>query len=168
MKQRELVKQEMAGYRAGAGAGDHRTPMAWQHRDLNIAEAGHRHRDQTPPARHGGYTHGHGGHARHSVSPGRTSHRSHGGHRGGEAEHAAPPGLRTPGSSHSRSVSRSRGHSRERSHGRENRGYSRSGTSPSSTENTGTEDTTETESHTLDTQDREDSEYRGPGHQQQM
>ena len=35
----------------------------------------------------------------------------------------------------------------------------RSGTSPSSTDNTGTEDTTETDSHTVDTGDREGSEY---------
>ena len=39
--------------------------------------------------------------------------------------------------------------------------YWRSGTSPSSTDNTGTEDTTETDSHTVDTGDREGSEYHG-------
>ena len=30
----------MAGYR-----GDNRTPMAWQHRDLNMSEHGHSHRN---------------------------------------------------------------------------------------------------------------------------
>jgi len=128
----------MSGYRGS----DHRTPMAWQHRDINIAEPGHSHRhqrDQTPPARHGGY-----------PSPTRHS-----------GDNRSTPG--------SRSRSRSRGHSRDRHVARGysserpggGRGY-RSGTSPSSTDNT-TEDTTETDSHTVDTVDRErdGSEYHG-------
>ena len=46
--------------------------------------------------------------------------------------------------------------------------YWRSGTSPSSTDNTGTEDTTETDSHTVDTGDREGSEYHGQAQAQHM
>ena len=108
-----------------------------------------RHREQTPPARHGGY-----------PSPSRARHSV-------ERETRYPDTRSTPGSR-----SRSRGHSRDRNHGhRDNRGYSserpggghrgysRSGTSPSSTDNTGTEDTTETDSHTVETVDREGSEY---------
>ena len=128
----------MSGYRGN----DHRTPMAWQHRDINIAEQGghahaghhHRQREQTPPARHGGYP----SPARHSVDRETRDTRS--------------------------TRSRSRGQSRER----QTRGYSsergrgqyRSGASPSSTDNTGTEDTTETDSHTVDTVDRDNESSR--------
>merc|ERR1712027_301953 len=125
--------------------------MAWQHRDINIAETGHshrHHRDQTPPARHGGYP----SPSRHSV----------------ERETRYPDTRSTPGSR-----SRSRGHSRERrgysSERGGARGYSRSGTSPSSTDNT-TEDTTETDSHTVETvdRDRDGSEYHGQNGHMQM
>lgn len=144
----------MAGYRAQGGQDrDHRTPMAWQHRDHISEGHTHRHREQTPPARHGGYPGpGQGSPTRHSVDREARSPRSPG-------RYQPEPGLRTPGSR-----SRSRGHSRDRNSvhgGRANRGYSRSGTSPSSTDNTGTEDTTETDSHTVDTADREGSEYHG-------
>lgn len=127
--------------------------MAWQHRDHISEGHTHRHREQTPPARHGGYPGpGQGSPTRHSVDREARSPRSPG-------RYQPEPGLRTPGSR-----SRSRGHSRDRNSvhgGRANRGYSRSGTSPSSTDNTGTEDTTETDSHTVDTADREGSEYHG-------
>ena len=78
-----------------------------------------RHREQTPPARHGGYPGpGQGSPTRHSVDREARSPRSPG-------RYQPEPGLRTPGSR-----SRSRGHSRDRNSvhgGRSNRGYSRQG-----------------------------------------
>ena len=81
-----------------------------------------RHREQTPPARHGGYPGpGHVSHVsptRHSADRETRSPRSPG-------RYHQEAGMRTPGSR-----SRSRGHSRDRNSvhgGRSNRGYSRQG-----------------------------------------
>jgi len=120
-------------YRGGGGGGDHRTPMAWHHRDLNMSQHEHgRHRETSTPSRHGGYP----SPTRHSV----------------ERERGTPASRRARG--HSRSQSR------DRMSGAGGRGFSRSGTSPSSTDGT-TEDTTETESQTVD---RDGSEYHGDRH----
>merc|ERR1719445_2448682 len=116
-------------YRGGGGGGDHRTPMAWHHRDLNMTQHEHgRQRETSTPSRHGGYP----SPARHSV----------------ERERGTPASRRARG--HSRSQSR------DRMSAAGGRGFSRSGTSPSSTDGT-TEDTTETESQTVE---RDGSEYQ--------
>lgn len=139
--------------------GDPRTPMAWQHRDLNMSQHDQRYasevqrgqRDHTSPTRNGGY-----------PSPSRHSDRYP------EMGRGTPGSRRARGQSSDRSErgNRSsrergeRGYSRSQSRERVPRGYSRSQPSPSTTDGT-TEDTTETDSHTVE---REGSEYQGhPG-----
>jgi len=147
--------------------GDPRTPIAWQHRDMNTSQhdqryttESHRDRQREPnsPSRNGGY-----------PSPPRQSDRY------------PDMGRSTPGSRRGRAQSSDRsergnkssrergdrGHSRSQSRERVPKGYSRSQPSPSTTEGT-TEDTTETDSQTAE---REGSEFQGqmvPGYPMMM
>jgi len=147
--------------------GDPRTPMAWQHRDMNTSQHDQRyttesHRDRqrepTSPSRNGGY-----------PSPSRHSDRHP------DMGRSTPGSKRGRGQSSDRSEKGNRssrerddrGYSRSQSRERVPKGYSRSQPSPSTTDGT-TEDTTETDSQTVE---REGSEYQGqmvPGYPMMM